>query len=94
MTEEPSAANAGEERQAWVELPTEEEIRASMPGAAPSAYDFGFLMGMPRLRMAHPRIGALFGPLFREIMFAPGALSRGEREMVAGVAATAQDCFY
>jgi AhpD family alkylhydroperoxidase len=27
-------------------------------------------------------------------MFGPGALSRREREMVAGVAAAAQDCFY
>lgn len=94
MTEERSAADPGKTRQAWVELPTEDQIRARSPAGPPSAYDFGFLMGMPRLRMAHPRIGPLFGPLFREIMFAPGALSRGEREMIAGVAAAAQDCFY
>jgi hypothetical protein len=31
---------------------------------------------------------------FATIMFGPGALSRPEREMVAGVAAAAQDCFY
>lgn len=94
MTDHGSTEPAGEQRQAWVELPTEAEIRARMPAGGPSAYDFGFLMGMPRLRLAHPRIGALFGPLFREIMFAPGVLSRGEREMVAAVAAAAQDCFY
>jgi alkylhydroperoxidase/carboxymuconolactone decarboxylase family protein YurZ len=82
------------ERQAWVSLPSDEEIRAATPAGGASAYDFGFMMGMPRLRMAHPRIGALFGPLFREIMFGPGELSRAEREMVAGVAAAAQDCHY
>jgi alkylhydroperoxidase/carboxymuconolactone decarboxylase family protein YurZ len=29
---------------------------------------------------------------FYEIMFAPGALDRAEREMVAAVASAAQDC--
>lgn len=82
------------EKQAWVDLPSDAELRAVMPGGSPSAYDFGFMMGMPRLRMAHHRIGPLFGPLFREIMFGPGALSRAEREMVAGVTAAAQDCRY
>ena len=84
----------GSEKQAWVDLPSEADLRAAMPEGSPSAYDFGFLMGMPRLRMAHRRIGPLFGPLFREIMFGPGALNRAEREMVAGVAAAAQDCRY
>jgi alkylhydroperoxidase/carboxymuconolactone decarboxylase family protein YurZ len=32
--------------------------------------------------------------LFSEIMFAPGALDRREREFVAAVAASAQTCFY
>ena len=82
------------EKQAWVALPTDEEIHAAMPAGGPSAYDFGFIMGMPRLRLAHRRIGPLFGPLFREIMFGRGALTRAEREMVAGVAAAAQDCHY
>ena len=31
---------------------------------------------------------------FAEVMFAPGALSRAEREMVAAVASAAQDCEY
>jgi hypothetical protein len=82
------------ERQAWVDLPTEAELRVAMQDGGPAAYDFGFMMGMPRLRMAHRRIGPLFAPLFREIMFGTGALSRAEREMVAGVAAAAQDCRY
>jgi alkylhydroperoxidase/carboxymuconolactone decarboxylase family protein YurZ len=82
------------QRQAWVALPSDAEMQARLASSGPSAYDFGFLMGMPRLRLAHPRIGALFGPLFREIMFGPGELSRAEREMVAGVAAAAQDCHY
>lgn len=92
--EQPQSSTAPESRkQAWVSLPSDDEILAAMPAGA-SAYDFGFVMGMPRLRLAHRRIGALFGPLFREIMFGPGALSRAEREMVAGVAAAAQDCRY
>ena len=81
-------------KQAWVDLPTDTDIHAAMAQGGPSAYDFGFIMGMPRLRLAHRRIGPLFGPLFREIMFGPGALSRAEREMVAGVTAAAQDCHY
>jgi hypothetical protein len=49
---------------------------------------------MGRLIMAHLRIAAHFGPLFREIMFGDGVLTRREREMVAAVAASAQDCQY
>ena len=86
--------NTRRDAQAWVDLPSDEQIRAAMPEGGPSAYDFGFMMGMPRLRLAHPRIGPLFAPLFREIMFGPGALTRAEREMVAAVAAAAQDCRY
>jgi hypothetical protein len=81
-------------KQAWVALPTDDDIHAAMRQGGPSAYDFGFIMGMPRLRLAHRRISPLFGPLFREIMFGEGALTRAEREMVAGVAAAAQDCRY
>ena len=44
---------------------------------------------------AHPRIGPKFQALFAEIMFVPqGALDRREREMIAAVAAAAQDCHY
>ena len=58
-------------------------------------YNFGFVANMGRLLRAHPRIGRRFLGLFAEIMFAPeGALDRREREMIAAVAAAAQDCHY
>ena len=78
----------------WVELPTESEVRAQIPAGTKNFYDFGFLPVMSRLLLAHPRIGPIFRKLFSEIMFAPGDLERREREMVATVAAVAQDCFY
>ena len=58
------------------------------------AYDHGYVPAMGRLIMAHPGIAPLFGQLFMAIMFGPGSLSRAEREMVAAVAAAAQDCHY
>ena len=81
--------------EAWVKIPTEEEIRERMPADAKHPYDFGFVPGMARLIMAHGRIGQAFGMLFAQIMFSPeGALDRREREMVAAVTAAAQDCHY
>ena len=77
---------------AWVDIPTEEQVRAQRPSGGP--YDFGFVPAMGRLLMAHPRIGPVFSALFGEIMFAPGSLSRRERELVAGIASATQDCFY
>jgi len=77
---------------AWVAMPSEAEIRAQFPSGHP--YDFGFIAGMQRLVMAHMGIAPFFGALFRQIMFEPGALERREREMVAAVAAAAQDCHY
>src|SRR3972149_10188296 len=80
---------------AWVQLPSEEQLRALFPPDRKFPYDFGFLPGMVRLVMAHGRIGAAFGQLFAQIMFSPeGKLSRREREMVAAVAAAGQDCRY
>ncbi len=80
-------------KQAWVELPSDDEAYGERTKGGP--YDFGFPLGMSKLIMAHPRIGQTFGPIFQAIMFAPeGALTRQEREMVAGVAAAAQDCYY
>ncbi len=79
---------------AWVALPTEEEVRAGLPPGAKYPYDFGFLPAMARLIRSHPRIGPAFGALFAQIMFVPGHLDRQEREMIAGVAAAAQDCHY
>jgi hypothetical protein len=78
---------------AWVKMPSEESIRAMMPDAA-NPYDFGFVTGMQRLIMSHMRIAPFFGALFSQIMFAPGKLTRPEREMIAAVASAAQDCHY
>jgi alkylhydroperoxidase/carboxymuconolactone decarboxylase family protein YurZ len=82
-------------REAWIRIPSEEERRAQLPPGAPaSAYNFGFIPAMARLQGAHDKIGPALGPLFRQVMFEPGHLSRQEREMVAAVAAAAQDCQY
>lgn len=82
----------GESRDAWIEIPSQEDLR---PFFAGMPYDFGFFPAMARLAAAHPEIGPAFGMLFAQIMFAPErALTRGEREMVAAVASAAQDCFY
>lgn len=82
-------------REAWVSIPTEEELRASLPpGARAGNYDFGYLPAMGRLQARHKEIGPLFGALYRQVMFGPGELDRQEREMVAAVAAAAQDCRY
>jgi len=80
--------------EAWVTIPTEDERRAQLPPGPAAGYDFGFLPAMGRLLAAHPTIGPLFGALFRQLMFEPGYLERPEREMVAAVAAAAQDCHY
>ena len=83
------------EPQRYIALPSEAEIRArAAPGAPRSPYDFGFLGDMSRLLAAHPRIGLAMQRAFAEIMFAPGALDRAEREMVAAVTSAAQDCEY
>lgn len=77
---------------AYITLPDPEVVGASRPADHP--YNFGFVTGMSRLLSAHPRIGPMFQRLYAEIMFAPGALDRQEREFVAAVAASAQSCFY
>ncbi|MCH7736864.1 MAG: carboxymuconolactone decarboxylase family protein [Chloroflexi bacterium] len=81
--------------EAWVAIPNEAERRAQLPpGVRAGGYDFGFIPAMGRLLAAHEEIGPAFGNLFRIVMFEPGHLSRQEREMVAAVAAVAQDCHY
>ena len=81
--------------EAWVAIPDEAERRAQMPpGAGAGGYDYGFLPAMGRLLSVHEEIGPAFSNLFRAVMFGPGLLSRQEREMVAAVAASAQDCRY
>ena len=69
---------------AWVELPPPDE----------GFRYHGVDTNMARLAAAHQRIGALFGALFVETMFGEGVLAYEERELVAGVASAAQDCFY
>jgi alkylhydroperoxidase/carboxymuconolactone decarboxylase family protein YurZ len=78
-------------RDAFIELPP----REAFAGEPKGGYNFGFVANMGRLLRAHPRIGPRFIALFAEIMFArDGALDRREREMIAAVAAAAQDCHY
>ena len=79
---------------AWVRVPTEDEILARSSNIRNHPYFFGFVAGMSRLVGAHDGIGPAFSALFRQIMFEPGALTRAEREMVAAIAAAAQDCTY
>jgi len=81
-------------QQAFIKLPTPEDLRARPGGPKPSSYNFGYASGMGRLLAAHERIGRAMQATFYEIMFAPGSLSRAEREMLAAVASAAQDCEY
>ena len=82
-------------REAWVAIPSETALHAQMPPGRVYPYDFGFLPAMGRLLRAHDRIGPIFLALFGQIMWAPeGSLNRREREMIAAVAAAAQDCHY
>jgi len=76
---------------ACVALPDVETARPIMQG---HPYNFGFIPNMTRLVMAHPGIAPFFAALFKRVMFDDGALTRVEREMVAAVAAGAQDCHY
>ncbi|MGH7933630.1 MAG: hypothetical protein ACREQN_10750 [Candidatus Binataceae bacterium] len=82
-----------EDADAWMTLPDAHALaRAGRSSDHP--YNFGFVAAMSRLLAAHPRIAPPFFLLFGRIMFVPGALTRAEREMVAAVAAAAQDCHY
>jgi alkylhydroperoxidase/carboxymuconolactone decarboxylase family protein YurZ len=86
-----------ETQNAFIHLVTPEELRARPAGAGgakPSSYNFGYASGMGRLLATHERIGRAMQGAFHEIMFAPGALTRAEREMLAAVASAAQDCQY
>jgi len=86
-----------EDEKPFITLPTDEEMLGrSKPGASgmKPVYNFDFIGGMSRLLAAHERIGKAMQGAFYEIMFAPGALDRAEREMLAAVASAAQDCEY
>ncbi|HEV2843832.1 MAG TPA: carboxymuconolactone decarboxylase family protein [Thermoanaerobaculia bacterium] len=76
----------------FITLPTDEELRSRMTPGGKTTYNFGFISSMGRLLAAHPRIGPAMRDFFYEVMFAPGALDRGEREMVAAVTSAAQSC--
>jgi hypothetical protein len=83
-------------KEAWVRLASEAQIRAAAQGKT-HPYDHflgGKVARMSRLLMAHPVIGPVFRQLSTTLLFGPGFLTRPEREMVAAVAASAQDCLY
>lgn len=82
--------------EAWVQLPTEDAVRAGGSGKQHPYEVFlgGVIARMARLLAAHPRIGPAFRQLSAELLFGPGILTRAEREMVAAVTAAAQDCVY
>lgn len=82
------------DREAWVALPTEEDMLDSFPADHPYSIGAGRVPAMARLIGAHPELAPYFQRLVARIMFGPGALERTEREMVAAVAAAAQDCHY
>ena len=69
-----------------VRAPTE-PIRGVSDYALESFFD-------PSRRDPFARRGRAMQAAFYEIMFAPGALTRAEREMLAAVASAAQDCEY
>ena len=51
-------------REAWVAIPTEDELRSSLPpGTRAGNYDFGYLPAMGRLQATHKAIGPMFGPV-------------------------------
>jgi hypothetical protein len=79
---------------AWIALPSAEDLITQQSPNRPAGYNFGFVSGMRRLLMAHDRIGPAVLAAFAQIMFAPGLLTRREREMIAAVTAAAQDCHY
>jgi hypothetical protein len=95
MPETPQTPQEPHEPSPFIALPTDAEMHARAAASGQkSPYDFGFISGMGRLLAAHERIGPAMQRTFFEIMFAPGALTRAEREMIAAVASAAQDCEY
>ena len=78
----------------WVRILSEKDVRAMIPPGKSVPYDFGAIAAMARLLLSHAGIGPAFLALYGQIMFAPGRLSRQEREMIAAVTSAAQDCHY
>jgi uncharacterized peroxidase-related enzyme len=83
-----------EEPEAWIALATEEQVRTVVGAQRYEALMGGVVPRMARLIMTHPLIGRALSLLSGVVNFSAGALSRAEREMVATVAASAQDCRY
>ena len=81
-------------KDAFIELVPAEKLAHVYQKGSEFPYAFGFVANMGRLLLTHPDIGPPFRALFAQVMFKPGHLSRVEREMVASVAAAAQDCHY
>ena len=52
--------------EAWIELPSEADVREQMRLGDKFPYDFGFIGAMTRLIAAHDRIGAALGRLFAQ----------------------------
>jgi hypothetical protein len=88
--------NARHAHEAWVALPSDDEVRATLQGQTHPYETFmdGVVPQMSRLIRAHDRIGPALVALARVVLFGPGTLSRAEREMVAAIASAAQDCAY
>ncbi len=83
-------------RDAWVHLPSEDDVRAASAGRVHPYEDFlgGRIAHMARLVMAHPLIGPAMRQLSAAVLFGPGSLTRAERETVAAVTAAAHQCAY
>lgn len=83
--------------EAWVTLPTSEEIveRLGPPESWPDSFPpLEQFPHMGRLIMVHDRIGPRAVALFLTMMTEPEAVSRQEAELLAGISAAAQDCTY
>jgi uncharacterized peroxidase-related enzyme len=82
------------DREAWIALASEAQVRAVVGAQRYETLMGGVVPRMARLIMTHPVIGRALGLLSGVVNFSAGALSRAEREMVATIAASAQDCRY
>lgn len=82
------------EPRAWVEMLSEDQARRVLPESY--GYDHGLLPSFFRLVQTHERIGDVFWPLQAAVMQGgeDSELSQRDRELIAVVAAVAQDCEY
>ena len=55
--------------QAWVSMPSSEQLDALGVQMTGHPYGFGFVPAMARLILAHARIAPAFGQLFNSVMF-------------------------